>query len=133
MQAVVDRLEARKNWRDWQVVQREKEEDERKQAMEAARERPQQEQVILHEFADNDPTDPDTVVLTDEPTPSEQVDLDEAAERSEQEQAVLESARELLDEWDVTETAKETKDSMMSKDEWRSMSSEGRSRLVAWL
>jgi hypothetical protein len=133
MQAVVDRLEARKNWRDRQVVQREKEEDERKQAMEAARERPQQEQVILHEFADNDPADPDTVVLTDEPTPSEQVDLDEAVERSEQEQAVLESARELLDQWDVTETAKETKESMMSKDEWRSMSSEGRSRLAAWL
>jgi leucyl aminopeptidase (aminopeptidase T) len=89
MQAVVDRLEVRQNWRNWQVVQKQQKEEGQKRAMLGGKER--------------------------------------------LEQAVIDSARELLDEWDALAEAKETKEAMMSKEEWREMSSKGRSRLAAWL
>jgi leucyl aminopeptidase (aminopeptidase T) len=89
MQAVVDRLEVRQNWRNWQVVQKQQKEEGQKRAMLGGKER--------------------------------------------LEQAVIDSARELLDEWDALAEAKETREEMMTEDEWREMSSEGRRRAVAFL
>lgn len=86
MQAVVDKLASRQHWMDWQQVQKQKEERERKQAMEAAQERVSEDESVGSELA-----------------------------------------KEMLAE------AKETKQEIMSKDEWREMSSEGRQRAVAFL
>lgn len=91
MQAVEDKLESRQEWIDWQACQKQKDEQERKQA-------------IL-----------------------------QLEERSQQEQAVIDSARSLIEEWDALAEAKETRDEMMTKDKWREMSSEGRRRAVAFL
>jgi hypothetical protein len=55
---------------------------------------------------------------------SEQAEQDDAEE---DESVGSQLAREMLEE------AKETKESMMSEDEWREMSSEGRRRAVAFL
>jgi hypothetical protein len=111
MQAVEDKLESRRHWRDWQQVQKEREERERKRAVEARKtDSPSREQVkagIVDAF----------VAASNE----------EVEEDDDDESVGSQLAREMLDE------AKETKEEMMTEDEWRSMSSEGRSRLAAWL
>lgn len=133
----VEQFVSQLHFRDWQQVQKERNEEERRQAMQESKQRvfadggevgdsdelTEVEQEILHEFGNAEPNDPETVVFTDEPTPSEQVELEEAVELS----SGAKAAQEMVEE------AKETAKAQMSKDEWREMSSEGRRRAVAFL
>jgi hypothetical protein len=124
MDAVEVKLESRKNWTDWQEYQKQHQEElyEAYQAEEV-------EQEILHEFGENEPNDPETVVFSDPPEPSEQVELEEAVEETDAEEDDDEEsigsqmAKELL----------EGDHDLPSESEWREMSSDARAKTVAFL
>lgn len=122
MRAVESKLEERQEWRDWQVVQKEREEEEREQALFEAKTRMFENGSL--ERADVAAGIVDAIVAAS----MEQDQDEEAVEETEQDDDDEESigsqmAKELL----------EGDHDLPTEDEWRKMSSDARAKTVAFL